>query len=310
MKRSLPSDYRGFGLLEILLGMALLGIMLMASGNLFGTSLRLQKRVELKDELVSIRRGIREQLDCTATLAGNLPCNPANYFDLKRKNGTSILPPNRKIASYELRASCDGIRLYIERDCPATALAAAGGSLCTGWGPLFPEGESACEGAFQVPPPCDPAASYCPGPMGSDGEYLFRTETLERSGPLETGIRTSQPTTTFGYCIKGSAATDTYYPGTSYREPNGIHWSTPGRAPIMCPAGYSAVGGGADCQVAPHGGITLSSAPYPDPVTKKPVGWIIDCCVFDGHLPRSPGGPAESTVSPKVGYAYVICLKD
>lgn len=301
--------HQGFALAGFLIGAGLLGVALLGLNQVLGLSLGFQKRVELRDELVSIRRSVRDQLDCAATLSGNLPCDPARYFDLKRSDGSSLLSPTRRLASYELRAFCDGQGLHIERNCPSTAGSLPGPPLCSGWGPLYPEGDVSCAGAFQVcDPACDPSATYCSCPMDDEGDFVLVAADLYRADPNEPGIRTSQVSQEFIYCIAGSFATDTLYPGSSYRVPSGLHWTTAG--PIRCPKDYVAVGGGADCQVQPHGGVTLTTTPFADPLTKKPVGWGVDCCVFDGYQPRSPGAAPVGTVSPQKGHAYVICRKE
>lgn len=63
----------------------------------------------------------------------------------------------------------------------------------------------------------------------------------------------------------------------------------------FCPPGYSATGGGGECQVPPHGGSYHGSQ-----ITADGRGWSVDCCTYVG----------SSTPSALSNAVFVTCRKD
>lgn len=108
---------RGSALIQAMVAASALGIIGAGYMNLQHNAIKSSSKMELRDDVVALRRSLRTQVDCKETLDG-LPCTPGRFFPLKDKNGNVIGQSGSasewKIGRWNFRASCRARRMNVE----------------------------------------------------------------------------------------------------------------------------------------------------------------------------------------------------
>lgn len=201
----------------------------------------------MRSDLLAVRRLLREQMDCRETVRGTA-CD-GTFFPIKSKEGQVLGKYEHRawrIGDWYVRGSCDGISLRIETARLASDTSFVPDPTRPGavydWRPLFAGKALMCEG--QVPK----AIISCPNPpcRFSSDHYTVRIGALSP--------------------VKGTN-------GCNY-DKNSVHFY----GEVECPPGSIAVGGSANCQIPPWGGLMLTNQVMQDKGTGRPSGWKADCC--------------------------------
>ncbi len=158
---------RGIGMLEVLISGTIMAIILSGVMVVMKNAGKANRRSNVADQLVSLRRTVRERTDCVKTLTG-AACTAGTYFHLKDKWGNTLAGNASygfdKLGEFNLRASCDGTKMFVEqaRLASSTTFQPDGPDK---WEPLYPTGDMGCMNFFN---PTAPPGSMCtpPNPQG------------------------------------------------------------------------------------------------------------------------------------------------
>lgn len=231
----MKNNQQGFSLVSVLIALGVGSVLALSLSTMLNNSFKASKSTQLREDQLGNRRVLRNRIDCTQTLA-EVTCG-SSFFPLKDKNSNIIGVSNLgafKLGSYHIRASCDGTALKIESSRLITASSFAKDPLTgalASWADLYEPGDVDCAGSFaSSTPPTNCGQAFCPEMAGN---FAVAVGNLVRSNPA-------------GGCtaLQNSPSLDeVHYGGTA-----------------SCPVGFRAVGGGADCQVPPHGGTYHGSA--------------------------------------------------
>ena len=101
---------RGFNLLNVMIGFAILGIILVVYNALMGQFNQVQSDQSKQGNLEDLRNFVRLSLDCTATAASApVGCTGNQKMVIKNKAETVVIgknPPFRTIGTVTIRAIC------------------------------------------------------------------------------------------------------------------------------------------------------------------------------------------------------------
>jgi hypothetical protein len=101
----------GFGLLDALVGAAIVGVLIIAAAVTVENATKLNARYEQMSESEILRQYIKKNMDCGATFAAMAPgaCGaPSTYVDVMGKDGHPMMKADQsaRIGAYQVRASC------------------------------------------------------------------------------------------------------------------------------------------------------------------------------------------------------------
>ena len=171
---------RGASLLATLVAVGILGLVAAAFASLLTFTQRANKHSEFKDELVGLRRVLRQQVNCATTLAGQ-SCDGVTRFALLDAHAHPIGKPHLtawKLGNFDLSATCSSsakaMTVQFARLKTQTTFYSdpMNGSLYS-WTTLYDNGDLACSSFWSAPPSC--TGPICPR---SDGSYELVTAAL------------------------------------------------------------------------------------------------------------------------------------
>ncbi len=102
---------RGFSVIELLVGFALFGALVVAAAEGMRLYIATNKHVKVQEQVLDVRANLRNRLNCEYTLAPILSgnqCDGSQYVNLKDGNNIDIVLANgsAKIGDYKIRSRC------------------------------------------------------------------------------------------------------------------------------------------------------------------------------------------------------------
>ncbi|NRA67199.1 MAG: hypothetical protein HRU19_22135 [Pseudobacteriovorax sp.] len=208
----------GMSLISVMIATAILGVIVVAFMRMTTNTMKSTKSSQLKDDLVSMRRVIRDRVDCQQTLTPAV-CG-ANFFGLRDRDGNLLGVANlgaMRLGEFHYRASCDNVSMTIEFSRLADANNFARDPLNNrelSWRNLFPTGDVGCRDFFAGAGPGACGQPFCPEQRRN---YAVGVGTLSRA-PGGVGCAA---------LVEAGSLKEEHYVGTAF-----------------CPPGFVAVGGG------------------------------------------------------------------
>jgi prepilin-type N-terminal cleavage/methylation domain-containing protein len=95
---------KAYSLIEVLIAVALVGIIILALGSVLQNFISAKKKVELANNIESIRNEIRQKQDCANIVFPSAPCPAKTKIKIKNKFNKNI----EVVAGYRLRGVCTG----------------------------------------------------------------------------------------------------------------------------------------------------------------------------------------------------------
>lgn len=299
---------QGFTLINAIVGIAITAILSMVMATMFSNFGKFQASLEDKVDLLTMKQGLSQEIDCRKTLLAISPtsdCNTTNYISLRNASngtigaavGTGNFAGARRLGEWYLRATCDlTTRTF---DVRAAKPGGSSTSFATDavskdaydWsnsrGHLFGVNNTICSAAINsaIDGTLDDNGGGSGTGLGGTGSGGTDPGTVSASGgTTSAGTGSSSGSST------SSGSSSAYYvsgnmtaKGTACQtglnkddDGNAINNDNVFYGKVVCPAGKTPTGGGADCSAGGSAGSTLSSAPTPDS------GWEVSCCIRKG----------------------------
>lgn len=302
------TDERGFSLVSVMVAMGLLVLVGIAATSMLSNTFKGNKSNQMTDELISVKRVLRDKVDCKKTLDKQSCPSKGKFFPLKDK-ADRIVGSNFgdywKLGSWTLRASCDAVEMAIEfarTDSHGSFLKDPFTQKMQGWKNLFPDGDLSCSSEVQE-------LSGKKGPVSNCNA---------KSGICEDQTRKKWK------LITGDINYDPNWGTSECHAPNFRHFT----GMVRCPAGYIPSGGGGECAIPPWLGGILASSRIVSPHSSfklrdesKPgypwrtmytndtnqYGWYVDCCAQDPKKKSPDGSNYQAKGKDQV---FVFCVPD
>jgi prepilin-type N-terminal cleavage/methylation domain-containing protein len=149
--KSPSSTNHGFSLVELMIGVAIMGFLAVGFAKYMKNSFESQKHLEIRGDLDNLKRNLQQNLSCEASLPAG-PCVDDTWISLKNKKGGVIVPSNTtkgaKIGEWSVRAFCKDFVLKIQYAKLNSSGTAVSDPLLKNkildWKDLYPEGLEKC----------------------------------------------------------------------------------------------------------------------------------------------------------------------
>jgi len=148
-------DERGFSLLSVIVAMGLLAIVGIAATSMLSNILKGNRSNQMTDDIISVKRVLREKVDCKKTLETQNCASVGAFFPLKDKSDRIIgssFGGYWKLGLWTLRTSCDATDMVIEftnTDSHGSFIKDPLTQKIQGWKNLFPDGDLSCSSTVQ-----------------------------------------------------------------------------------------------------------------------------------------------------------------
>jgi len=148
--RNKVTNQRGFGLLELVIALGIMGGIVLAVGQGMKLQNRSAAALDERVDVLGLRSLLLATLDCTYTLPADpqVNCTPGMYLDIVNASDKVMFPANgangTPVGGLMVRAFCGTGRLEVE----ARHVVADGKKGTESWQKLFPKGLELCQGDF------------------------------------------------------------------------------------------------------------------------------------------------------------------